>query len=193
MVENWFFPTFLDCFDNVINTNCHLYILAKKNSLYLDQKGAKQDSIKDFCKKIEKASSVKISKNLMVVARIESLILNKGMKDALKRADAYSEAGSNLILIHSKKNNPNEILEFAKKFQKSKHFKPLVAVPSSYSGVKEEQLIKSGIKVIIYANHLLRASYPAMLKTAKIILKNKRSKEAEKNIFSIKEILDLIT
>ncbi len=165
----------------------------KKNSLYLDQKGAKQDSIKDFCKKIEKASNVKISKNLMIVARIESLILNKGMKDALKRADAYSEAGSNLILIHSKKNNPNEIIEFAKKFQKSKHYKPLIAVPSSYSGVKEEQLVKSGIKVIIYANHLLRASYPAMLKTAKIILKNKRSKEAEKNIFPIKEILNLIT
>ena len=164
----------------------------KKNSLFDNQKNAAQDKISNFCKKIEKASNVKISEDFQVVARIESLIFNKGMKDAIKRAEAYSEAGSNLILIHSKKKKPSEIFEFADKFKKSKYYKPIIVVPSTYSSTREEELIKSGIKVVIYANHMLRASYPAMVEVAKKILLNKRSKETEKKIISIKEILHLI-
>ncbi len=164
----------------------------KKNSLFGNQKNAQQDNIRNFSNKINKASNSKISKDLMVVARIESLILEKGMKDALKRAEAYSEAGADMILIHSKMKTPNEILEFSKKFKESRNFKPLVAVPSTYSSIKEKTLIKNNFKVVIYANHLMRASYPAMINTAKNILKNKRSKESEKEIISINEILNLI-
>ena len=116
------------------------------------------------------------------------------MNDALKRAEAYSKAGADAILIHSKEKTPKEIFNFAKKFKKSNYFKPLVAVPSTYSQTSENQLIKHGFKIVIYANHLLRASYPAMLSAAKKILINKRSfeLEKEKNFTSIKEIINLI-
>ena len=128
----------------------------------------------------------------MIVARIESFILGKGLNDAIKRAIAYSKSGADAILIHSKEKNPKEIFSFAKIFKKSKYFKPLIAVPSTYSKTKEINLIKNGFKIVIYANHLLRAAYPAMLKTANNILKNQRSYEAEKNISSINEAIELI-
>ena len=164
----------------------------KKNSLFKNQKDAKQDTIENFCKKIEKANESKMSESLMIVSRIESLILNSGMKDALNRAEAYSEAGADMIVIHSKKKQPDEVIEFAKKFKKSKNYKPLIAIPSTYSSIKESTLIENGFKLVIYANHLLRSSYPSMLKTAEEILLNQRSKESEKKISSINEVINLI-
>jgi len=166
----------------------------KKNSLFKKQKNTKQDTIKNFCEKIKKVKGVKFSDDFYCIARIESFILGKGLNDALKRAEAYSKAGADAILIHSKEKTPKEIFNFAKKFKKSNYFKPLVAVPSTYSQTSENQLIKHGFKIVIYANHLLRASYPAMLSAAKKILINKRSfeLEKEKNFTSIKEIINLI-
>ncbi len=164
----------------------------KKNSLFKDQKGAKQDSISGFSKKILKAKNATISNDFFIIARIESYILGKNLKDAIKRAEAYSRAGADAILIHSKENNPYQIFEFAKKFIKSKYFKPMVAVPSSYSKTYEKDLIKNGFKIIIYANHLMRASYPAMVNAAKTILTNKRSFELERKIIPIKEIINLV-
>ena len=113
----------------------------KKNSLFKDQKGAKQDSIAGFSKKILKAKNATISNDFFIIAIIESYILGKNLKDAIKRAEAYSKAGADAILIHSKENNPYQIFEFAKKFIKSKYFKPMVAVPSSYSKTYEKDLI----------------------------------------------------
>ena len=164
----------------------------KKNSLFENQSGARQDTIKGFCQKIKKAKDTKISNDFMIIARIESFILGKGLDDALKRAESYSKAGADAILIHSKEKNPNQIFSFSKKFQKSKFFKPLVAVPSSYSKTYEKDLIKNGFKLVIYANQLLRAAYPAMQNTARTILKNSRAFEADKKIISINEILNLI-
>ena len=164
----------------------------KSNSLFKDQKGAKQDSIKNFCNKIKIACNSRRSEDFLIVARIESFILGKNLNDAIKRAENYSKAGADLILIHSKKDTPKEIFSFASKFKKSKYFKPMVAVPSTYSKVTEKQLIKNGFKVVIYANHLLRAAYPAMQKTALSILKNLTSSEVEKEIISIKKILNII-
>ena len=164
----------------------------KKNSLFKNQSGVKQDSISNFCKKLKKVNNSRLSPDLLVVARIESLILGKSMKDALKRAEAYSQAGADAILIHSKKKNSKEIFLFAKKFIKSKFYKPLVAVPSTYSKTYEKDLIKNGFKVVIYANHLLRAAYPAMVNVAKKILHNQRSHDVEKKISSIKEVINLI-
>ena len=128
----------------------------------------------------------------MIVARIESFILKKGLRDAIKRANAYSKAGADAILIHSKNNSPNEIFSFAKVFAKSKYYKPLVAVPSTYSKTTEKNLEKNGFRIVIYANHMLRASYPSMMTVAQSILKNQRSFPAEKNLESIKKILNLI-
>ena len=164
----------------------------KKNSLFADQVDTKQDSIQSFCQKIKKGKDTKISDDFLIIARIESFILGKSLDDALKRAEAYSKAGADAILIHSKDKNPSQVFSFAKKFKKSKFFKPMVAVPSSYSKTFEKDLIKHGFKIIIYANHMMRASYPAMLDVAKSILINKRSFNAEKKISSIKEIINLI-
>ena len=128
----------------------------------------------------------------MIIARIESLILNAGMKDALKRAKSYIESGVDGIMIHSRKETPNEIFEFCLEFKKIRKNKPLIVVPSSYNQTKEKELIDHGVNVVIYANQLLRSSYPSMIKTAESILKNSRSYESTKDMMSIKEILTLI-
>ena len=164
----------------------------KKNSLFKNQSGVKQDSIKNFCKKIKKAKASKINDDFFIIARIESFILGKGLGDALKRAEAYSKAGADAILIHSKEKLPNEIFKFSKIFMKSKFKKPLVAVPSTYSKTYEKDLIKNNFKIVIYANHLMRSAYPAMLNSAKKILYNQRTHEIEKKISSVKEIISLI-
>ena len=164
----------------------------KKNSLFKNQAGTKQDKPTLFAKKIKKICNTRQSQDFMVIARIESFIVGKGLKDALHRAEIYSKAGADAILIHSKEKTPAEIFSFAKEFRKSKNFVPLVSVPSTYSKVYEKDLIKNGFKLVIYANQLLRAAYPAMQNTAKTILKNKRAFEADKKIIPIKEIINQI-
>ncbi len=129
----------------------------------------------------------------MIIARVESLILKKGMKDALKRAAAYISAGADGIMIHSKEKNGKEIIEFCEKFEKFETKVPLIVVPSTYAHMNESELEKLGVNVIIYANHLLRSAYPAMMNAAKSILQNSRSKEASnKYCMSIKDVISLI-
>ena len=123
---------------------------------------------------------------------IEEVEVDEDNKDALKRAEVYSKAGADAILIHSKEKTPTEIFSFAKEFKKSKNFIPLVSVPSTYSKVYEKDLIKNGFKLVIYANQLLRAAYPAMQSVAKKILENNRAYEVENKIIPIKEIINLI-
>ncbi len=164
----------------------------KKNSLFKNQSGIKQDKPNIFAKKIKKICKTRQTNEFMVIARIESFILGKGINDALKRADIYSKAGADAILIHSKEKTPKEIFSFAKRFKNSKNFVPLVSVPSTYSKVFEKDLVKNGFKLVIYANQLLRSSYPAMYNTAKTILNNSRAFEADKKIIPINEIISLI-
>ncbi len=164
----------------------------KKNSLFGTDVYQQQDTISAFSKKLKSGSRAKATDEFMIIARIESLILNKGINDALKRAKEYIKAGADGIMIHSRRRDPSEIFEFCKKYNKFKNRKPLVIVPSSFSQVKEKKLISSGANIIIYANHLLRSVYPNMIDTAKSILINKRSLEAEKKLLSIKNILELI-
>jgi len=164
----------------------------KKNSLFKDQKNTKQDQPQLFAKKIKQICNSRNSQDFLVIARVESFILGKGLNDALKRAEIYSKAGADAILIHSKEKTPAEIFSFAKVFRKSKNFIPLVSVPSTYSKVYEKDLIRNGFKLVIYANQLLRAAYPAMQFAAKKILENSRAFEIEKKIIPIKEIINLI-
>jgi len=128
----------------------------------------------------------------MIIARIESLILKKGIWDALLRSRAYIEAGADAVMIHSKEKEPNEILDFCKEYAKIENKVPLVVVPSTYSHITEKELAENGINMIIYANHLLRGAYPSMVKVAESILKNERAKEAEDMCMPIKDILELI-
>ena len=164
----------------------------KKNSLFKNQSDTKQDKPELFARKIKQICKSRKNNDFMVIARIESFIVGKGLKDALKRAEIYSKAGADAILIHSKEKTPAEIFSFAREFKKSKNFIPLVSVPSTYSKVYEKDLIRNGFKLVIYANQLLRAAYPAMQFTARKILENSRTFEIEKKIIPIKEIINLI-
>ena len=164
----------------------------KKNSLLEDtSKQIQEDKLK-FSEKIQIGKKAQVSSDFMIIARIESFILGKGIKDAISRAKSYVDAGADGIMIHSKSKSPKDIFEFAKKFRKIYREVPLVAVPSSYNHVKENILKEKGFNIIIYANHMLRASYPSMQNVAKKILLNQRSKEASKDLLSINEILNLI-
>ena len=165
----------------------------KKNSLFGTEVEQKQDTPEDFALKIHAGKQAQVTENFMIIARIESLILEKGMEDAISRAKTYLNAGADGIMIHSRKNTFDEIKEFASIYNKLPNRKPLIVVPSSYSTVTEDELIKNGINIVIYANHLLRAAYPAMVNTAKSILENHRCKEASDDYcMKIKDIITLI-
>jgi len=164
----------------------------KKNSLHEETSNQAQETIRHFSEKINTINSNKLNDEFMVIARVESLILGKGMKDAIKRARAYVDAGADGIMIHSKNKSPKEIFDFAKLFRKDFKSLPLVCVPSTYNSVKENILINKKFNIVIYANQLFRSAYPAMQKTAIDILKYGRSKECDKNLISIKDILKLI-
>jgi phosphoenolpyruvate phosphomutase len=165
----------------------------KRNSLFGTDVFQEQDSIEKFSYKIKVGKQARVTEDFMIIARIESLILEQGLDDALKRAKAYIEAGADGIMIHSREKTPDEIFDFCKEYKKLANRKPLIAIPSSYSQVYEKELIENGVNIVIYANQLLRSAYPAMLNTAQTILKNKRAKEADDNCMSIKEILNIIS
>jgi phosphoenolpyruvate mutase len=164
----------------------------KKNSLFGTEVKQTQDDIDNFCYKIREGKRAQTTSDFMIIARIESLILDKGIDDALIRAEAYLMAGADGIMIHSRKNSPEEIIQFCKLYRNLPNKKYLIVVPTSYNSIKEEELESLGVNVVIYANHLLRSAYPAMLKTAKSILENGRSLESEDDLMSIKQILELI-
>lgn len=164
----------------------------KKNSLFGTDVSQTQDSIENFCLKIKTGKQSQITQSFMIIARIESLILKQGMEDAIKRAKAYLEAGADGIMIHSKEKSEQEILEFCEAYRHFENRKPLVVVPSSYNHIYEKELIEAGANVVIYANHLLRSAYPAMVDVAKTILENERSSEVNDRCMPIKEILTLI-
>jgi phosphoenolpyruvate phosphomutase len=164
----------------------------KKNSLFGTDVEQQQDSIEGFCEKIVAGKAAQVTDEFMIVARIESLILQQGMEDALNRAKAYTNVGVDAIMIHSKESNPDEILEFCKKYNQFDKTVPFVFVPSSFDTIYEKELAQAGVKVVIYANQLLRSAYPSMLNTAKLILEHQRAYEARPNLMSIKEILTLI-
>jgi len=164
----------------------------KKNSLFGMDVEQQQDDIDHFCYKIKQGKKSQVTEDFMIISRIESLILKKGIEDALKRARAYIEAGTDGIMIHSKEKDPTEIFTFCEEFKKLPKRVPLVVVPSTYNSVTEPQLQKYGVNIVIYANQLLRSAYPAMVKTAQTILENERALEADQYCMPIKEILTLI-
>jgi len=164
----------------------------KKNSLFGNDVKQTQDSIENFCNKIQRGKIAQISDDFMIIARIESLILEAGMEDALTRAEAYIKAGADGIMIHSRHKDPSEIMDFMQKFRAMDNETPVVIVPTSFNAVTVEEFIDMGVNVVVTANHMLRAAYPAMLKVAKSVLENGRSLEAEPDCMSIKEILDFI-
>lgn len=164
----------------------------KKNSLLGNEVFQEQSSIEDFCFKIQTGQRAKVTEDFLIVARIESLILEKGVEDAIIRARAYIEAGADAIMIHSRQKRADEILEFCARYRELDTRVPLVAVPSSYNQTYEQELVEAGVNVIIYANHMLRAAYPAMLDVAESILLAGRSYESESKCMPIKELLKLI-
>ena len=164
----------------------------KKNSLFGTNVPQTQDTIENFSHKLSEGKKAQVTDDFMIIARIESFILGKGIEDALNRAKAYIEAGADGIMIHSKNKSPNEIFEFCKEYDKFDRRMPLVVVPTSYNEVTEKELAEVGVNVVIYANHLLRSAYPAMSQVAESILENERSLEGSKDCISIKEIITMI-
>ncbi|MDY0276288.1 MAG: phosphoenolpyruvate mutase [Desulfomicrobium sp.] len=164
----------------------------KKNSLFGNDVEQTQDTIENFCHKIQEGKKAQATDDFMIIARIESLILDKGVHDAFERAKAYLSAGADGIMIHSRQKDPAEIFEFCNSYSTLSDRKPLVAVPSSYNQVTEDELREHGINIVIYANHLLRSAYPAMMQTAKSILQHGCSAECDERMMSLKEILELI-
>ena len=164
----------------------------KKNSLFGTEVAQTQDSIENFCAKIAAGKAVQRTDDFMIIARCESLILEKGQEDALKRCHAYVEAGADGIMIHSRQKSPKEIFDFCDAFRETDKTTPIVVVPTSFNEVTAEELASHGINIIIYANQMLRAAYPAMTHVAESILKNHRSAEIEGEIIPFKQIIRII-
>ena len=166
---------------------------SKRNSLFGNDVEQTQDEIPDFCQKIQAGRKVVLTSHFMIIARLESLILGKGVDHALERAFAFVGAGADGVMIHSKDKDPAEVIEFCRRFRQIHADIPIVAVPSTYAQVTEDELEAMGVNIVIYANHLLRSAYPAMLRTAETILTHSRALEADQQYcLSIKEVLRLI-
>lgn len=164
----------------------------KKNSLFGTEVEQTQDSIENFCEKISMGKKALRTEEFMIIARIESLILERGMEDALTRARAYVGAGADGIMIHSRKKSPDEILEFCRKFREGDQKTPIVVVPTSFNSITEEELAAAGVNIVIYANQLTRSAFPAMQGTAVEILKNHRALEVDSKLMPFKDIIRLI-
>ncbi|MBQ7261331.1 MAG: phosphoenolpyruvate mutase [Lachnospiraceae bacterium] len=164
----------------------------KKNSLFGTEVAQTQDLIENFAAKIEAGKRAQLTDDFMIIARIESLILERGMEDALNRASAYRSAGADGIMIHSRKKDPAEIFEFCDRFRDKDSDTPLVVVPTSFNSVTEEELSAHGVNIVIYANQLMRAAFPAMQETAVEILKNHRALEADSRLMPFRDIITLI-
>ncbi len=164
----------------------------KRNSLFGTSVAQTQDTIEDFAYKIRAGRRAQLTDDFMIIARIESLILGHGVGDALERARAYIDAGADGIMIHSCSKSPDEILAFCRKYGELEFRAPLVAVPTTYNVITEDELADAGVSVVIYANHLLRSAFPAMVRTAKSILEHRRSIEIEHELISVSEIINLI-
>ena len=164
----------------------------KKNSLFGTEVVQTQDTIENFCSKIRAGKDIQLTEDFMIIARIESLILEQGMDDALNRARAYVQAGADGIMIHSRRKEPDEILEFCDKFRSENKETPIVVVPTSFNTITEEELAAHGVNIVIYANQLTRSAFPAMEQTVKDILKYHRAKEVDDRLMSIKDIISLI-
>ncbi len=164
----------------------------KKNSLFGNEVMQQQAEIEEFCKKIRVGKQAQQTREFMIIARIESLILEQGMQDAMDRADAYVKAGADGIMIHSRSRKPDEVLEFCERFRRVYPTIPVVVVPTTYNSIYENELYAAGVNIVIYANQLIRSAFPAMQKTAETILRTQRGKEADDECMPIKEILTLI-
>ena len=164
----------------------------KKNSLFGTDVVQIQDNIEDFAHKVSAGKRAQVTDDFMIIARIESLILKAGMDDALARAQAYIATGADGIMIHSKRPTADEVLTFCKEYEKFDDRVPLVVVPSTYAQTTEDELAEAGVRVVIYANQLLRSAYPAMVEVAKSILLHSRAAEAEEHCMFIKDIINLI-
>ena len=164
----------------------------KKNSLFGNEVVQAQDTVEHFCEKISAGKKVQLTDDFMIIARIESLILEHGMDDALNRARAYIQAGADAIMIHSRKKTPEEIIQFCRLFRKEDKKTPIVVVPTSFNSITEQELAANGVNIVIYANQLTRSAFPAMQKTAEDILRYHRAKEVDARLMPIKDIITLI-
>ncbi|MEM5434418.1 phosphoenolpyruvate mutase [Paraburkholderia diazotrophica] len=144
--------------------------------------------IDEFCGKIKAGKDSQTDEHFSIVARVEALIAGWGMDEALKRAEAYRQAGADAILIHSKLSRPDEILEFAREWAGRG---PLVIVPTKYYSTPTEVFRKAGISTVIWANHQIRAATSAMQAVVKEIYESQTLVNVEDRIATVNEIFRL--
>ncbi len=164
----------------------------KRNSLFGTQVEQTRATVEEFALKIRVGKSAQVTDAFMIIARIESFILDQGLADAVSRARAYIDAGADAIMIHSKAKTPDEVFSFCEAYSRFERKAPLVVVPTTFSGVHEDELADHGVNIVIYANHLLRSAYPAMLRTAKSILEHGRALESEDRLMRVRDLLALV-
>jgi len=166
-------------------------VFPKRNSL-LKNAVHNQEVVERFCEKIRAGRQARVTQDFMIIARIESLIAGKSVEDALSRAKAYIDAGADGVMIHSKDESAESVLAFCREYAAFERLVPLVVVPTTYNHITEKELIEAGVSVVIYANHLLRSGYKAMLETAEIILRSGRALEAEAACSPTKAVFDIV-
>lgn len=164
----------------------------KQNSLFGTERKQELADIEEFSAKIAAGKRAQVTDDFMIVARLEALIAGHGQAEALRRAEAYLDAGADGIMIHSKERAPDEVLSFLREYNKLPNRKPVVSVPTTYNTITEQELLDQGVSVVIYANQLIRAAYPSMLRVAESILTHGRSKEVDDQIMATKEVISLI-
>src|SRR5216684_895484 len=145
---------------------CIEYKQFPKTNSFLNGERQPLAEMDEFCGKIKAGKDSQSDPNFSIVARVEALIAGWGMEEALKRAEAYRQAGADAILIHSKLSKPDEILTFAREWAGRA---PLVIVPTKYYSTPTDVFREAGISVVIWANHLVRGATSAMQSVAKEI------------------------
>ena len=157
----------------------------------LEKRHSALEDIVVFCNKIQSGKHAQLTDDFMIIARCDSLIAGDSVRKAVERSMAYVKAGADGIMIHSQ-DGPEQIRNFCMEFRKAEPKVPVFVMPSTYSEVYEDDIIKWGANAVIYANNLLRSSYPAMVNCAETILRNGRAFEADSICVAKEEIQRIV-
>lgn len=145
-----------------------------------------------FAKKIAQGVAARLTKDFLLFARLESLIAGLTVDDALTRAALYLEAGASGLMIHSKDRTEDRVVEFLQRLRAQGHEQPVICVPTTYNRVLARDLFAEGANIIIYANHLLRASHHAMRRVCQDLLQHDRAVDVERRCTPLDELFDLV-
>jgi phosphoenolpyruvate phosphomutase len=164
--------------DNIFPKRCSFYDGARRELVSGDEHALKVKACKEST-----------HGELFVIARTEALIVGYSMEETLERAEAYANAGADAVLVHSKEKTPDQIIEFSSRWSGKV---PLVAVPTTYDTITAQELAKLGYRIVIFANHGLRASIRAMEQTYAKLIAAGRASAVKQDIVSLQHVFELV-